>query len=414
MTNERRKLRILVITMGGSRQEAIEAMFSQYSNDFEPPIFCDGIPARSIRARSDLYRLAHEGGLLSDDVEWQALQEGNQNPLYKTTPERYFECLENVPIQSEGRKGSPPDLKLHYAVELWRKAKALNRQRNVLACFLAHLLAMKRLVNGEFDLICEDNVRLCNDSARRIWETKEASESEECHLRYYGYLGSLPNLEWVSDVHSKRMGLQEAPDKAFYFPMPEDFDDIEDVQESQPVDATSKAHQTPGGTAIWGAYAYWISKDGYQALLKELNCDVGAMVWKGKRMRTFLVKPIDKVMPRLLVAAFGKTKIHVTRQPAFFRAPMLTSKIHTQWDPEFCKSTLYQLSSTDLTWSDLWLTEVEQQIVAHHEASGEWLTIAQIRGDVVDEPVDRHNKYASKKQAKQPDALPLEYSLAQK
>jgi hypothetical protein len=57
---------------------------------------------------------------------------------------------------------------------------------------------------------------------------------------------------------------------------------------------------------------------------------------------------------------------------------MLTSKIHAQWDPEFCKSTQYQLSRTNLTWNDLWLTTLERQIVQHHEASGEWLTLGQI------------------------------------
>jgi hypothetical protein len=44
------------------------------------------------------------------------------------------------------------------------------------------------------------------------------------------------------------------------------------------------------------------------------------MLWKGKRMRAYVVKPIDKVLPRQVVATFGRTHVHVTRQPAFFRS----------------------------------------------------------------------------------------------
>lgn len=402
MTKERRKLRVLVISMGGPRMEAVEAMFSNFADEFDPPTFCPGIPARSIRSRSELYRVAHEIGLVPD-LEWEALQEGFQNPLYQAHPNRFFECLQHVPVidtttttkaASGQRMGSPSDMKVHYSVELWRKSKGLNRGRSVLACLLAHLLAMKRLVDQDFDLIVEDNIRLCHDAARRIWETIEANESEECHLRYYGWLGSLPNLEWVFDVHSERNGLPNAHDKAFFFPVPEDFNDVQNASGNAEVDPSfssqSTAHQTPGGTPIWGAYSYWISKTGYDALLQRLRCDVGAMLWKGKRMRTYVVKPIDKVMPRLIVAALGRSKVHVTRQPAMFRAPMLPSKIHAQWDPEFCKSTQYQLSRTNLSWKDVWLTELEQKIVDRFETSGEWCTVSQIQGNSPEQGTPRN------------------------
>lgn len=388
MTTERRKLRVLVISMGGPRMKAIETMFSSFADDFDPPVFCPGIPARSIRARSELFRVAHEIGLVPS-IEWEALQDGFKNPLYQAHPNRFFECLQHVPVVDTTsvtlgqRMGSASDVQVHYSVELWRKSKGLNRGRSVLACLLAHLQAMKRLVDQDFDLIVEDNVRLCHDAARRIWETKEASELEECHLRYYGWLGSLPNLEWVFDVHSERSGLSNAHDKAFRFPVPEDFHDVDDSAGCKGVEhshsSQSTAHQTPGGTPIWGAYSYWISKTGFEALLQRLRCDVGAMLWKGKRMRTYTVKPIDKVMPRQIVALLGRSAVHVTRQPAMFRAPMLPSKIHAQWDPEFCKSTHYQLARTDLSWNDVWLTPLEQKIVDRHEASGEWCTVSQMQ-----------------------------------
>ena len=304
--------------------------------------------------------------------------------LYGHSPNTTY-STSNCFADDNPRRGSATDVQLHYSVELWRKSKGLNRGRNVLACTFAHLLAMKQLVEQDFDLIVEDNVRLCQDAFRRIWETKEASEMEKCHLRYYGWLGSLTNLEWVIHVHSQRQGLQHATEKAFYFPIPEDLHDIVHTNEITDIGGSHVSpplltHATPGGTPIWGAYSYWISKTGHQALLQRLRRDVGAMLWKGKRMRTYVVKPIDKVMPRQIAATLGRRTIHVTRQPAMFRAPMLPSKIHAQWDPLFCISTNYQLSHTSLSWTDLWLTLLEQKVVDHFKETGDWVTSS--RSDV--------------------------------
>jgi GR25 family glycosyltransferase involved in LPS biosynthesis len=373
--------------MGGHRQEAIERMFETLSDDFESPVFSPGVPARNLRSRSEFFRTAHETGLLPLD-EWDALEQGFQDPLYQEHPERFFECLRNVPIAktSDRRKGSKFDLEQHYSVELWRKSKTINRGRSVLACLLAHLLAMNRLVEEDFDMILEDNVRLpITSAADRIWETIEASQEtiEPCHLRYFGWLGSLPNLQWILNLHSKRQGLkQENPsddNKAFFFPVLEDFSNLEQhegfLSEDGEVETFSAgAHKTPGGTPLWGAYAYWISKTGYEILLDQLRQDVGAILWKGKRMRHYVVKPIDKVMPRQIMSVTGRNAIHVTIQPAFFRAPMLTSKIHSQWDPDFCNSTQYQLHKTGLTWDDLWLTEVERKVVRHYVETEEWIS----------------------------------------
>lgn len=52
----------------------------------------------------------------------------------------------------------------------------------------------------------------------------------------------------------------------------------------------------------------------------------------------------------------------------------LSSKIHTKWDPEFCKSTEYQLTQCSLNWNDLFLTETERLIVEHRVSSGSWKT----------------------------------------
>ena len=402
-TRSRRKLRPLIITMGGERQESMEELFASMSDDFEPPAFSPGIPSRRLRNRFDFLRTAHEVGLIPG-AEWKAIDAAKTVPAYQLHPDQMFDCLNDVPV-TPGRKGSEQDIKLHYSVELWQKAKGLNRGRATMACLLAHLRAMKRCVEEGYDVILEDNVRappeLC---AQRIWETIDASEEWEqangnqCHLRYYGWLGSLPNLHWVLNTHVKRTEFRrESIDNdteegdshqgtVFPFPVTQDFDlspedTLSIISEEPPLTVPHQptfGHQKPGGTPIWGAYAYWISEQALKNLLETLRMDVGAMLWKGKRMRAYVVKPIDKVLPRQVMASLGRPCVHVSTRPAFFRAPMLTSKIHAQWDVEFCKSTEYQMENSVLSWSDLWLSDTERRIVHRHSKTGDWLTMDEL------------------------------------
>lgn len=405
--DRRRKLRTLVISMGGERQELMEQMFETMKDDFEPPVFSPGIPSRSLRNRYEFLKTAHEVGLVPDN-EWQAIQSAHVDPRYRQHPERFWECLNDVPVTT-GRRGSKHDVKLHYARELWQKAKALNRGRATMACLLAHLRAMKLCVKEGFDFILEDNVRAPpEECAQRIWEAIDASEEwhqradsgeHQCRLRYYGFLGSLPNLHWVLTTHIERTAFtRESIDEnmeekdspratVFPFPITQDFDqspeDCQDAAEEEHSEDTAPhqptfGHQKPGGTPIWGAYAYWISEEGLLALLAALRMDVGAMLWKGKRMRAYVVKPIDKVLPRQVMETLGRNSIHVSTRPAFFRAPMLTSKIHAQWDAEFCKSTEYEMENATLSWSDLWLSDTERRIVHRHIQTGEWLTMDEL------------------------------------
>lgn len=125
----------------------------------------------------------------------------------------------------------------------------------------------------------------------------------------------------------------------------------------------------------WGAYAYWISKLAYERLLETLRNDVGALLWKGKRARFYSVKPIDKVLPRQVMSLCGEESVQITTHPAFFRAPMLTSRIHAKWDPEFCKSTEYQLDAVGLQWSNLWLSDTEQAAVKRRMETGVWSVV---------------------------------------
>jgi len=475
--------------MGGPRQSHLAEMFAhpRLAAHFAPPAFSPGVPMRSIRNCRNLLTKAHEAGLLPE-AEWEALSTTGirlweQNPLYYldalTDPARpgssQAVCTNPVVplLDPAQRRGSQRDVRLHYSVELWWKAKSISRERGVLACFLAHLIAMKTLVEGEYDFILEDNVRApifldgsttpgesreeeekseaevdayC-ECAERIWATLEASErlsksekpssaeeqevqcgsSKQCHLRYYGWLGSKPNLQWLFDTHTRRMGAREDFDDSngiiFPYPTMDEFRADKPVPKrssSSLADEEKKKKKEEGGggdtgnsssndpeeekgsgTPIWGCYAYAISRPGYEALLSELRHDVGGILWRGKNMPAYIVKPIDRVLPRRIMGRFGRDAVHIASLPAFYRAPMLKSTLHSQLDVEFCKSTEYQLEVAGrdvsvsaaaaaaeddgdidegresrrwkpLGWDNLWLTDDERKVIAQRVEVGDW------------------------------------------
>jgi hypothetical protein len=129
------------------------------------------------------------------------------------------------------------------------------------------------------------------------------------------------------------------------------------------------------------------------------------------------VKPIDKIIPRRIMDAFGggdgggggRRHVHVATHPAFFRAPMLTSQIHSQWDAEFCISSECQMmwtgdvtakvandtirmsgdfdtrttqhgstSSSSHVWNCLWLNHEEKCVVDYQQIHKEWLRYREI------------------------------------
>ena len=101
---------------------------------------------------------------------------------------------------------------------------------------------------------------------------------------------------------------------------------------------------TPGGTAaVWGTFAYTISPSAYRTLINRLQNDVGSLMWKGKRMRAYKAKPIDKLVPRHVMAELGPTSVHVSNKVAFVRCPMLGSLLHQHWEAGFCSSTELQI-----------------------------------------------------------------------
>jgi len=451
----RRKLRPLIITMGGQRQSHLESMFAHptMSAHFESPVFSPGVPQRSIRSARGLLQVANSAGLLPQH-EWEALSTTGED-LYHQNPLTYLDCLTGpgrsskpcddpvVPVLP-GREGSQRDKKLHYSIELWWKSKSISRERSVLACFLAHLIAMKRLVEEDFDFVLEDNVRVpvgeetCEaeqerkvycECAERIWATLDAStklsaassiattnaedSNKQCHLRYYGWLGSKANLEWIFTTHAKRMrdraDYDDSDGVIFPYPTVDEFradnpvptrrqcKDNGNGGEDEDGGGAAEEDNKGSGTPIWGAYAYWISREGYEALLSDLRNDVGGILWRGKSMQAYVVKPIDKVLPRRVMHRFGRDAVHVAALPSFVRAPMLRSTIHSQWDVEFCKSSEYQMQVAGqgvgrdteeeennginrrwrpLYWDTLWLTDDEKKVTARRNDTGNWSFVA--------------------------------------
>ncbi len=332
-----------------------------------------------------------------------------------------YETKSLVPI-SPNRRGSAEDIALPYSMELWRKAKTLNRDRSVFGCALAHLIAMKTLIGdnyeksdnlsshheaSHFDFILEDNVRAfvgiesnaCCECASRIWDM---IAKDKPHLRYYGYLGSKPNLKWLYSQHIPRKSFPNSTGEGdgcaiFPFPTNDDFllDSIDGRSKSSLTRSTNETEataandsenlskgqphfDTPGGTAIWGMFAYTISPAAYHALIEQLRNDVGMLMWKGKRMRAYQAKAIDKIIPRTVRETFGEPAVHLSNKVAFVRAPMLGSLLHKQWEQGFCESTELQHELSNQgegcdVWDHVWLEEEERFIVDYRKKNGHWI-----------------------------------------
>jgi hypothetical protein len=472
--------------------------------------FIDGIPSRELRTRTKLFYHCHRAQLIPP-LEYQAYlnyinhdpnQTNGDNNHKSTDDTNWTSCFDGIPIDTEHRKGSTTDRSLPYCVELWRKVKTINRGRSVLACLLVHLIALHILTTEQYDILLEDNVRCdCSndtsfldqiqaiiDATTNNNNNNDVSNSN-CHMRYYGWLGSIPNLHWIYNTYipqyiqkknantTSNMTMVPCPIPSDIEPHPTDetvyskwipeistknedhendtvqdeFDEVVLVQEEEEDDVLSEDVRgiqtqftssvslttptipppqppkvqpmvTPGGTnLVWGTYAYWISSDAYRIILQTLQNDIGAIVWKGKRMRYYHVKPIDKVIPRIIRNHFGTAHhntdtttgsmvasssssssastscIQIPIRPIFFRAPMLSSNIHTKWDAQFCLSTHYQMqqmssvsissllsatttttttttttnnattatSNTVSSYHDIFLSDTEQMVVEH-------------------------------------------------
>jgi len=359
------------------------------------------------------------------DDESKTVNTLSNNNNKKNNKKNEYETKSLIPI-SPHRRGSAEDITVPYSMELWRKSKSLNRDRSVFGCSLAHLIAMKTLIGDDynksddlssheakFDFILEDNVRafvgLEDDDmsssscecACSIWDLIEGSNKaqEKPHLRYFGWLGSKPNLTWLYNNHipRKAFATEEGNCRIFPFPTNNDFllDSIDGSSKSSTrqttngdtteESSTQPSFSSPGGTAIWGMFAYTISPAAYHSLITQLQNDVGMLMWKGKRMRAFQAKAIDKIIPRTVREIYGEMSVHLSDKVAFVRCPMLGSLLHKQWEEGFCESTELQHALSHRgegcdVWDYVWLEQVERQIVQYRKENGKWIRKEDIQG----------------------------------
>ncbi len=317
-------MKIVLITLGGSRQEAMESMLQH--PDIEV-ILSPGVPSRDLRNRKKLMAALYKSRVLIKDP--------SLGPN-----------MAQVGIWGD----------VDYAQEFWKKGRSINRERAVLGCLLAHLDAMKLAVEVGADCILEDNSRtLMNldavvDTIRKFRNCSAAGGESKVGVRYYGYLGPKDNLTWLYNTHiPKYPGDVSNP---VPFPMNEHYD------------------ENISGTSLWGAYAYMPTKRGYEAVVSKLQSDLGAILWKSKKMLNYKVKPIDKIVPRRIKEA--GLDVLICRNPIFFRAPMLGSRIHRKWDAAFCESTGVQLQACGVEWEGLWGTNDEKNAVEEFRKTGQW------------------------------------------
>lgn len=343
-----RTIRVLIISGGGERQATLKELFSRHDDRWDVT-WTSGVSSRSLRGRHSCLEQLNKAGLIPPD-EWEIIEQVPPSELWESLKDR-------IPLPSPTDDDKRP--KEHYSYAFWNKAKTVNRGRSVLGCLLAHLVAMKQFVEGGYDVLLEDNVRWTRDAVDRLAELCQSDElkNKRGDLLYYGWLGSEVNLEWIFQHF-----ITNPEELVVPFPMTQDIE--------RTVGLNNKDKEHPGGTPVWGMYAYWISKQGYEAIMEVLRRDIGSLLWKGKRMRYYSVKPADKVFPRCLHK--HNLDVRIVTRPLFFRAPMLYSRIHPQWDALFCKSTTIQLKGCCLDWSNLLLTDNELKIVDLYMETGEW------------------------------------------
>ena len=349
----RSHLLAIVITLGGERKALMEAQF-QHLEGFRVE-FVDGIPSRSIRRKDDLRAALEEAELVQ-----------------------------------------PGDDELHQT--MWLRCRSLSRDRAVLACYLAHLRAMRKAVQLGADVIFEDNVRMPseppNEAARRIIECVRASPHAD--LRLFGFGARAEDHEAVYGNAQPEDGALPLP---FRFPPGES----EDIRPG--------VKQIP---AAWGAYAYWISRHGWENLLHRIRNDMpmAVVAERGKNLRGFIVRPIDRILVSRCVsqeddceeamrslnvrqaegssiashelAMQGQTRnqpamVNLSRvvagAPCCYRAPMLRSTIHDKWDGAFCVSSEAQMRccvAVRDSFQGLWLSEAEREAVRLQKEHGEW------------------------------------------
>lgn len=214
------------------------------------------------------------------------------------------------------------------------KARRLGtKEHGVLGCFLSHLRALREALDGGFDLIMEDSCRIRCDRVgatclRRAvaWQRANAAD-----LLYYGWLGHKDNLERVHAVCAS------GSEPTVHLPRGV---------------TKGKEHDL-----IFCTHAYIGSKRMYEQLCRDLLTQPGKLFRKERRGQT-VVSPIDKFL--LWRAAAGGLQVRTCKEPCCFRAPLMRSCIHPQYDERMTETSGFQLDLFGLDWTMVWLTSEEK------------------------------------------------------
>eukprot|EP00941_MAST-03F_sp_MAST-3F-sp1_P002672 g2672.t1 len=110
---------------------------------------------------------------------------------------------------------------------------------------------------------------------------------------------------------------------------------------------------------LWGAYAYRISRNAAQRFFHKLKQNPHRFLFRGGKKKKATPRPIDKVMPSILLTE-EETLVNIAIEPFFFRAPMLESEIHVEYDKRYYATTTLQLELIESSWQNVWLAEEER------------------------------------------------------
>eukprot|EP00750_Incisomonas_marina_P005324 INCI13905.3.p1 GENE.INCI13905.3~~INCI13905.3.p1 ORF type:complete len:380 (+),score=47.57 INCI13905.3:237-1376(+) len=328
-----RPVRAVVITLGGERERLIREHLEQVGG-FEV-FFSLGVAARELRTKEGLRKAAIECGLFDDN------QQQNEN-------------TDDSDATSDGNHS-----RNEYDFErLWRDCRSINRQRAVLGCLLAHVRALKyaNSIPGGVDVVFEDNVRFLKKpgaSAARIRSLQ--SQSPGALVRLYGF--GAP--ETIVKSLFTAAGSHHVADFLFTpakSQLPDDQLHTETCS-NEKCDAMSEKGLQRGAPLVWGCFAYWVHPSVLERYLHTLRAQLPTSLLhkRNKRQKTYSVRPFDKVLfdfglPRTVFQAQAdvpqdvcdsqqpRTAV-VALRPCCYRAPMLPSLIHRNYDAGFCAAS---------------------------------------------------------------------------
>eukprot|EP00927_Polykrikos_kofoidii_P034055 TRINITY_DN28886_c0_g1_i1.p1 TRINITY_DN28886_c0_g1~~TRINITY_DN28886_c0_g1_i1.p1 ORF type:complete len:391 (-),score=55.95 TRINITY_DN28886_c0_g1_i1:41-1213(-) len=293
-------VRVLCVTLGGERRRLIEKMVHELGQTYIDVRFdlrwCDGVDCRS------------------------ALKEAqDMNALEAVAGD----VLSEIGLSEDGRR--------EWAGKLRKLPPA---EHAVLGCSLAQLRALRIATSGDpADVIIEDGCRFRRDgtAAALLRDAVRWKRAEAGDLLYFGWLGHHDNL----DIVHRRCAVSE--------------------EATVPLIRGKNKYEREYDL-IFCTYAYGASRRVYEILCRDIAA-TPSLMFRRKRGKT-AVLPIDRLL--LWRTAEAGLETRTCREPCCFRAPLLRSTIHPQYDARLAETTEYQLRLIGVDWCQIWLARNEQ------------------------------------------------------